>query len=67
MKHRARGRLIVSWGGGYICNEHGIHWTWGNVTRPEYLAILDGIEDHEIIEHDDYGQVDDGEGRELDL
>lgn len=52
MKHRAFGRLIYSTGGGYYCGQHGIHWTWGKVTLPEYLAIQSDIEDHEIYFHD---------------
>ena len=53
MKHRAFRRRIVTWGGGYICNAHGIHWTWGKLLLPEYLAIQGDIDDHEAWEHDD--------------
>lgn len=51
MKHRARGRLIYSTGGGYICTRHHIDWRWGKVTLAEYLEIQEDIEQHEI-EHD---------------
>lgn len=58
MKHRAFGRQIASWGGGYICNEHGISWHWGKVLLPEYLDIQQDIDDHEarhILDDEDDG------------
>lgn len=55
MKHRRAGRLrgpTVSYGGGYICSEHGISWHWGRVGAFEMRCIEAEIEDHEAW-HDD--------------